>query len=74
MDNEEKLKILRTLPLNLLVQHPAPVLANILLQSGASIPMDTKFGNGYSVPTLFPIKGHGFGESGLPYYSVEVAG
>lgn len=73
MENEEKLKILRTLPLNKLLQHPAAVLANILLQSGASLPIDSKFGKGNAVPTLFPIKGQRFGESGLPYYSVEVA-
>lgn len=57
MENEEKIRILRTLPLNLLVEHSAPVLANILLQSGASVPIDSKFGKGTPIPTLFPIKG-----------------
>ena len=73
MDSEEKVKILRTLPLNLIVEHPAPVLANILLSFGASIPVEAKFGTGQTLPTMFPIKGLGFGESGLPIYSTEVA-
>ena len=44
MENEEKIKILRTLPLHVLVTYSAPVLANILLQYGASAPESTKFG------------------------------
>jgi hypothetical protein len=56
MENEEKVKILRTLPLNLIVEHPAPVLASILLNYGASVPAESKFGKGNTLPTLFPIK------------------
>lgn len=73
METEEKIKILRTLPLNTLVEHPAPVLANILLQYGTSVPEPSKFGKGLKLPTLFPAKGLKFGESGFPYYSAEVA-
>lgn len=64
---------MRTLPLSLLVDHPASVLTSLLSQSGFSEPVPSKFGDGLTIPTLYPIKRLNFAESGVPFYSAEVA-
>jgi hypothetical protein len=59
--------------LSLLLAHPASVLTNLLGQYGAVKPDETKFNEGLTIPTLFPLKRITFAESGLPHYSNEIA-
>jgi hypothetical protein len=63
---------MRELPLHVLLKYAAVYLPPLLREAGSSVPDDSKFCEGASPPTLFPLKRQMFGESSNPIYDLQI--
>ena len=67
---EERERIMRGLPLNILLKYPAVYLPPLLREAGSSTPAESRLCNGAPLPKLFPLKKQRFAESYKPLYDL----